>query len=26
MILSKEQAIKLAELGYDEECDYYPMA
>jgi hypothetical protein len=23
MILTREQAIKLAELGYDEECDYY---
>jgi len=23
MTLTPEQAIKLAELGYDEECDYY---
>lgn len=23
MIITIEQAIKLAELGYDEECDYY---
>lgn len=23
MILTPEQAIELAELGYDEECDYY---